>query len=207
MLTIVDYGVGNIGSLLNMLDFIGIDAQVSNNAQTIESAEKLILPGVGAFDSAMQAIEEHRLIEPLNKAILVNKVPILGVCLGMQLVTRGSEEGVRHGLGWVKADVRRILVPNDSNLKVPHIGWEEVIPSRTSSLFDMQNKNERFYFVHSYHVVCESENDVLATVEYGDPLCCAFQHGNIYGVQFHPEKSHKYGMKLLKAFNEVVSEV
>jgi glutamine amidotransferase len=199
MITIVDYGVGNIGALLNMFDYLGVDAQASGDAITIENAKQLVLPGVGAYDTAINALELCSLTQPLNRAVLERRVPVLGVCLGMQLMARGSSEGRQAGLGWIDADVKRIKAPPGSSLKVPHVGWSEVNPSRPSKLF-RPDAGDRFYFVHSYHVVCDRTSDVLATVQYGSPLCCAIQKENIWGVQFHPEKSHRYGMRLLSAF-------
>ena len=200
MITVVDYGVGNIGAILNMLDYLGIDAQASGDPDVLERADQLILPGVGAFDKAMSTLRSRQLIEPLNRAVLERKVPVMGVCLGMQLLARRSEEGNEAGLGWIDADVRRITLPAGSALKVPHIGWMEIQPARSSLLFDPGLPTERFYFDHSYHVTCDRQKDVSATIDYGMPMCCAVQVGNVSGVQFHPEKSHRFGMRLLRAF-------
>lgn len=203
MITVVDYGVGNIGAILNMLDYLGIDAQASGEPIVIERADQLILPGVGAFDKAMSTLRSRRLIEPLNMAVLERKVPVMGVCLGMQLLARGSEEGKEAGLGWLNADVRRIALPEDSTLKVPHIGWMEIQPTRPSPLFEPGSSTERFYFDHSYHVICDEPEDVSAIIDYEGPLCCAVQASNVIGVQFHPEKSHRFGMRLLRAFGRL----
>lgn len=200
MITIVDYGVGNTGALLNMFEYLGIDARAAGSPTDIASADKLVLPGVGAFDKAMSTLRERRLIDALEQAALVRKVPVLGVCLGMQLLTRRSEEGKEPGLGWIAADVRRIALPSDSRLKVPNMGWLAVQPTRHSHLIEPAGAETRFYFDHSYHVVCDEPADVAATIEYGSPLCCAVEHGNVMGVQFHPEKSHRFGMRLLQAF-------
>ena len=200
MITVVDYGVGNIGAILNMLDYIGIDAQASGEPGVLERADQLILPGVGAFDKAMSTLRSRQLIDPLNRAVLERKVPLMGVCLGMQLLARGSEEGNEAGLGWINADVHRIRLPEGSPLKVPHIGWMEVQPTRPSVLFEPGLVAERFYFDHSYHVTCDRQENVSAVIDYGMPLCCAIQAGNVSGVQFHPEKSHRFGMRLLRAF-------
>jgi imidazole glycerol-phosphate synthase subunit HisH len=200
MITIVDYGVGNIGALLNMFDYLGIDAVASGDAGSIATAEVLVLPGVGAFDKAMTTLRARQLVEPLNAAVLKRRIPVLGVCLGMQLLARKSEEGIETGLGWIEADVQRITVSPSSGLKVPNIGWVDIRATRPSPLFDPSVVNERFYFDHGYHMVCDSDNDVSATIEYGDALCCAVSCGNICGVQFHPEKSHRFGMRLLQSF-------
>lgn len=200
MITVVDYGVGNIDAILNMLDFLGIDAQASGDPNVLEQADQLILPGVGAFDKAMSTLRVKDLIEPLNRAVLERQVPVMGVCLGMQLLARSSEEGRETGLGWIDADVRRITLPEGSDLKVPHIGWMEVQPTHRSRLFDPALPIERFYFDHSYHVICDRQEDISAIIDYASPLCCAVQVGNVSGVQFHPEKSHRFGMRLLRAF-------
>ncbi|QIM53986.1 imidazole glycerol phosphate synthase subunit HisH [Hydrogenophaga crocea] len=203
MITVVDYGVGNVGAILNMLDYLGIDAQASSDSEEIVVAEKLILPGVGAFDKAMVTLRERRLIDPLNTAVLVRRVPVLGVCLGMQLLARRSEEGQEDGLGYIDAEVKRIKVPQDSGLKVPHIGWMEVKPAGRGQLFGTAQGPERFYFDHGYHVVCEDSQAVSATFAYGAELCCALEQANVFGVQFHPEKSHRFGMRLLKSFEQL----
>lgn len=203
MITVVDYGVGNIGAILNMLDYLGIEAEAQCNPSDIEHAEKLILPGVGAFDKAMSTLRSRGLIPSLNKAVLQRKVPVLGVCLGMQLLARRSEEGREAGLGYIDADVRRITLPLDSSLKVPHIGWMEIQPTQRSPLFDPARQTERFYFDHGYHMVCDDVADVSATIEYSAPLCCAVGRSNVFGVQFHPEKSHRFGMRLLDSFGQI----
>ena len=203
MITVVDYGVGNVGAILNMLDYLGIDAEASSDGQQIASASKLILPGVGAFDTAMLTLRERRLIDPLNTAVLERRVPVLGVCLGMQLLARCSEEGQEQGLGYVDAEVVRITVPPGSALKVPHIGWMEVNPTGRGRLFAATQAPERFYFDHSYHVVCTDQEDVSATFSYGAELCCAVERANVFGVQFHPEKSHRFGMRVLNTFGQL----
>lgn len=200
MIAIVDYGVGNIGALLNMFEYLGVDAQASGDGQMLMRAEKILLPGVGAFDKAMSRLRTQNLVEPLNDAVLRRRVPVLGVCLGMQLLCRRSEEGAEAGLGWIEADVRRMTVPAGSGLKVPHIGWTDVRPTRDSPLFEPSSEAERFYFDHSFYVSCDDDKNVTAVIDYGAELCCALGAGNISGVQFHPEKSHRYGMRLLKAF-------
>ncbi len=202
MITIVDYGVGNISALLNMFDYLGIDAVATSNPREIAAASKLILPGVGAFDKAMRTLRERDLVAPLNEAARERGTPVLGVCLGMQLLARRSEEGSEPGLGWIDADVRRIRPEDNSNLKVPHIGWSDIEPTGTSPLFGRNEQRERFYFVHSYHMVCDRDADVAARIEYGGPLVCAVGRGNIHGAQFHPEKSHRFGMRLLREYAE-----
>ena len=207
MITVVDYGVGNIGALLNMFDYLGVEAEASGDAATIAAAERLVLPGIGAFDKAMRTLRERRLVEPLNNAVLGRRVPVLGVCLGMQLLARRSEEGVEPGLGWIAADVRRIAVPPGSGLKVPHIGWADTRALRASTLFAGMLPEERYYFDHSYHMVCDRPGDASAVIDYGTALVCAVESGHVMGVQFHPEKSHRFGMRLLTAFAEIPSGV
>ena len=200
MITIVDYGVGNIGALLNMFEYLGFNAGASSDAREIAHARKLLLPGVGAFDKAMTTLRDRGLRSALDDAVLAAGTPILGVCLGMQLLARRSDEGTETGLGWIPAEVRRIEVPQTSGLKIPHIGWEQVQATGNGELFTKVPTAERFYFVHGYHMVCDSPRDVAATIDYGSSLACAVQRGKIYGVQFHPEKSHRFGMRLLSAF-------
>ncbi|SRR5579871_418338 len=199
-ITIVDYGVGNIQSLVKMLTHIGVDAGSSSDVRAIARASKLILPGVGSFDRAMRALRSSGVIDSLTEAVTGRGVPVLGVCLGMQLLALGSEEGDEPGLGWIQAEVRRIRPPQGSDLKVPHVGWADVAATRPSTLFPPDALSERFYFVHSFYVACRDPGDVAATVEYGGTLCCAVSRAHVHGVQFHPEKSHRYGMRLLGRF-------
>ena len=206
MITVVDYGVGNIGALLNMFDYLGVEAEASGDAAAIAQAERLVLPGIGAFDKAMRTLRERRLVEPLNDAVLGRRVPVLGVCLGMQLLARTSEEGIEPGLGWIAADVRRIAVPAGSGLKVPHIGWAETRPLRASTLFAGARPEERYYFDHSYHMVCDRSEDASAVIDYGAALVCGVEAGHVMGVQFHPEKSHRFGMRLLTAFADMPTD-
>jgi imidazole glycerol-phosphate synthase subunit HisH len=200
VITVVDYGVGNIAALMNMLDHLGEAANVADGAEQIRQAERLLLPGVGSFDKAMTTLRARGLLEALDEAVLARRVPVLGVCLGMQLFARTSEEGREKGLGWVAADVRRLRVSTSGGLKIPHIGWTDVKPVGTPVLFDSRGGTERFYFVHSYHVVCDVRSDVSCVFEYDGEVCCAVSAGNIHGVQFHPEKSHRFGMRLLSRF-------
>jgi len=198
MITIVDYGMGNLGSVLNMLNKIGVKATISSSHDEILNAGKLILPGVGAFDAAMTRIQDAGLGVILEKRAMGDRIPILGICLGMQILTRGSEEGKLPGFGWIPAQAKRFPVQPD--LKVPHMGWNIVYPSNASRLTENCEKEARFYFVHSYAVfVDKAENSILKT-EYGIEFDSAIQCDNIYGVQFHPEKSHRFGMQVLKNF-------
>jgi len=184
-----------------MLKKIGVDAVVSSSVPDIAGADKLILPGVGGFDAGMDSINRIGIISALNDKVVARKTPILGICLGMQLFTRASEEGHFQGLGWIDARTLKFRFDDScGNIKVPHMGWNSVSPRKSSALLDGMGEDARFYFVHSYHVVCGDDRDVLTTTHYGQDFVSAFEKGNIIGTQFHPEKSHKFGMRLLKNF-------
>jgi imidazole glycerol-phosphate synthase subunit HisH len=198
MLVIVDYGVGNLGSLLNMCKHIGISASVSRKGQDILDATHIIVPGVGSFDYGIERLKESALIEVLNEAVCVRKKPTLGICLGMQLMTNYSEEGTESGLGWVDASTRKFPVKSD--FKVPHMGWNRLVEVQSSALLKDSLERSRYYFAHSYYVDCNDRVDVVAQANHGFDFDVIFQKENIIGVQFHPEKSHKFGMKLLKNF-------
>lgn len=197
MIVIVDYGMGNLGSIQNMLDYIGVESLISSNPSDLGLATKIILPGVGAFDKAMANLESYGFLRLLNHRVLEEKIPTLGVCLGMQLLTKSSEEGTRRGLGWVDAHTVRFKF--NSTLKIPHMGWNFVTFQKATDYFSGERKR-RYYFVHSYHVVCHDSKDILATSQYGYPFVAAIKKDNILGVQFHPEKSHKYGMEFYRYF-------
>lgn len=202
MITIVDYGAGNIGSILNMIKKIGGEAQVSSDESVIEQAQKLILPGVGSFDFGMQQLTNSGLIDVLNKKVLVDKVPILGICLGVQLFTKGSAEGDLKGLGWIDAETVKFDFESDRTLKIPHMGWNTIKVLKDSKIFKEMYEESRFYFVHSYHLKCNDQADALTVSSYGYPFVSGLEKNNIIGFQFHPEKSHKYGMRILKNFIE-----
>lgn len=202
MVVIIDYGVGNLGSIQNMLRKVGCQAITSSDPDVIMNAPKLLLPGVGAFDAGMQCLTERGLKPVLNEYVISRKKPVLGICLGMQLMAASSDEGRIPGLGWIDAQVKRIR-PSDRSLKVPHMGWNQVRQIKDDPLLTNLNTGSRFYFVHSYHVECHNPEDVLLTTSYGGEFHSAFRHGNIWGFQFHPEKSHKFGMQLLKNFAEL----
>ena len=202
MITIIDYGVGNLHSIKNMLKKIGTEAIISSLPADIDSAEKLILPGVGAFDYGMQQIQESGFLGNLRQKVIQNKTPLLGVCLGAQLLLEGSAEGMPvPGLGWIKGKVVKFdqgRIPG--NFKIPHMGWNDVQLKKESRLFYGMYPDQRFYFVHSYHMACAEEEDVLAESNYSYNFVSAVERGNVLGVQFHPEKSHKFGMKLYENF-------
>ncbi len=201
MITIIDYGLGNLVSVKNMLKKLGAEALITDKIADIEKAEKMILPGVGSFDNGMNLIKQKGLLEILNKKATQDKIPTLGICLGMQLLTKGSEEGVEKGLAWVDAQTIKFNF-NDKVLKIPHMGWSYIEVKKENALIRKEDKH-RFYFVHSYYVKCNNENDVIATCNYGTEFTCMFNHENIYGAQFHPEKSLKFGMELLNNFNKL----
>jgi len=201
MLVIIDYGLGNLGSIRNMLKKIGAEGTISSNASDIQAAEKLILPGVGNFDQGMKNLEALRLLPALEDKVIQQKTPILGICLGMQLFARKSEEGESRGLGWIDAEVVRFkFVEKESHLKIPHMGWNLVRICQRNPLFEEMYSEPRFYFVHSYYLACTNEEEVLTQTFYGYEFASSIKKENIYGVQFHPEKSHKFGMKLLDNF-------
>ncbi len=201
---VIDLGLGNVGSIKNMLKKIGVDALVTSDPQAIQAADKLILPGVGAFDYGMHHIKRRGLLEVLTHKVLEQESPLLGICLGMQLLTRGSQEGEEAGLGWIPADtVRFDFSSDDEPLKVPHMGWNHAsfVPHRRFTSH-FTSAESRYYFVHSYHVVCDLHDHILATTHYGNDFASIVGRDNIVGVQFHPEKSHSHGMKFLRYFVE-----
>lgn len=204
MITIINYNAGNIKSIQNMLKRIGAKTCISSNVDEIEQAEKIILPGVGHFDFGMINLKQSGLIEVLNKKVLKDKVPLLGICLGAQLLGNRSEEGKEKGLGWINMDVVKFdNVKMPENYKIPHMSWNEIEIKKSSKLLEGLNIESRFYFVHSYHMKCNDENDVLTNTNYGYEFTSAVEKDNIFGVQFHPEKSHKFGMKLLDNFVKI----
>lgn len=199
---IANYGMGNLGSIVNMFKKVGGRAEICADQARIAAADKLVLPGVGAFDHGMRGLQVSGLREPLEEAVLRRGAPVLGVCLGMQLMLEASEEGQLSGLGWIAGRAARF--PGGAGCpRVPHMGWNGVRPVRDNPLLLSAEAAQRFYFVHSYKVECADPADVLAVTEYGQEFCSAFARGNIYGVQFHPEKSHAYGMAMFKRFLEL----
>jgi glutamine amidotransferase len=198
MITIVDYGVGNVASLANMLEYVGTDSRFSCDPKEIERAPKLLLPGVGSFAFAMQILRERQLDIAIQNAVRDGAL-LLGVCLGMQLLGRFSEEGDAEGLGLLEADVRRIR-PSSDKLKIPNMGWQEVTTCKNHWLMLGDSLPERYYFAHSYHMICDDPSDVVATIDYDGTKVVAVAHKNVFGVQFHPEKSHRFGARLLSDF-------
>lgn len=203
MIVIVDYKLGNLGSIYNMLRKLGASVSVSDRPDQISQAEKIILPGVGSFDGGMSNLNRSGLKPVLEQLVMDKKVPTLGVCLGMQLLTRGSEEGSEPGLGWVKGETVSFEKPKEnSGLKIPHMGWNSIQIKNADPLL-AELEHSRFYFVHSFHVTCDDPTTVLTTTEHGEKFVSVYRFGNIWGTQFHPEKSHRFGMKLLANFAEM----
>jgi glutamine amidotransferase len=197
MIAIVDYGLGNVRSVLNMLRKAGHDAMITGDVDAIDRATKIILPGVGSFDAGMRKLDESGLRPLLEEHAMTRGTPVLGICLGMQLLARTSEEGSSKGLGWIDADVVR-LTPVDGR-PLPHMGWTTTEPTRPSALFPDFSDELRFYYLHSY-VVAAAESDTLATADYGVTFTSAIGRDNLCGVQFHPEKSHRFGLAILRNF-------
>lgn len=200
MITIINYGMGNIRSVQNKFRKMGENCLVSSSPEEIATAEKLILPGVGHFKRAMQNLEELELLQVLNKKVLQEHIPILGICLGAQLFARYSEEGDCNGLGWIDAEVVSFDVSDTKRFKVPHMGWNRVEVINKNALGKEINEDGQFYFVHSYHLKCRYPNDIWMTTNYDYEFVSAVHRGNVWGTQFHPEKSHGIGMTLLKEF-------
>ncbi len=200
MIYIVNYGLGNLNSIKNIISKIGGESKIIDNVSELKNAEKLILPGIGAFDHGMKFLNGKGWINQLNEAVLHRKVPVLGICLGMQLMCKGSEEGVLPGLGWFDADVKRFRIPPGSPNKIPHMGWNAIHVKKPNGILEDKAEEQRFYFVHSYHVVCNNPADVLATASHDYEFTACISHDNMYATQFHPEKSHRFGMDLLKHF-------
>lgn len=200
MITIVDYGMGNLGSIANMLRKIGASSHITSDPQEIRAADKLILPGVGRFGRAMTNLRNLGITEALDEAVIGRERPLLGICLGMQLLTRFSEEGDAEGLGWIGATTRRISPPADAPVQVPHMGWNRVQPLQPHALLQDQGPDARYYFVHSYRVCCDDPTQALGATDYSGPFHSVIGRGHIVGVQFHPEKSHRHGFRLLASF-------
>jgi len=201
MIGVIDYGIGNIQALLNIYKKLNVPAHAASTPEAIEKASRLILPGVGSFDWAMETFNASGLREPVTRAVHERKRPLLGICIGMHMLARSSEEGTMPGLGWIDGDVRK-FAPRDG-LPLPHMGWNEAAPVRREGLFGGLADDSRFYFLHSYYFAPDRENAVLANTTYGVPFASAVACGHVFGVQFHPEKSHAAGIRLLHNFTRV----
>lgn len=203
MIGIVDYGLGNILAFSNMFKRLNIDARVARSAAELKGADKIILPGVGAFDHAMELLHASGMRDALDELVLGEKVPVLGICVGMQILARASDEGKLPGLGWIDGRVRAFsALPEAATLPLPHMGWNDVHPKAGERLFAQMEADARFYFLHSFFFECTGAHSVAATARYGIDFSCAVRAGNVHGVQFHPEKSHHWGARLLQNFAE-----
>ena len=201
MIVIVDYGMGNLGSVLKSIKKINSDVIISRSGEDILKAKKLVLPGVGNFSKGMENLNELNYIDILNDRVLKDKIPILGICLGMQLFASCSEEGGSLGLSWLDATVVRFHITDKMKWKVPHIGWNSIqIIKKNDSLLNGINNNDLFYFVHSYHMKCNDKLDILTSTNYDNTFVSSVSRSNIYGTQFHPEKSHDNGFNIIKNF-------
>ena len=204
MITIIDYGLGNVLAFVNVYNRLNIPVAVAKSASDLANATKLILPGVGSFDHAMQQLDQSGMRQPVEQLVLQNAMPVLGICVGMQMLAKCSDEGVLPGLGWIDGKVKKFdssAMPLGTNL--PHMGWNDVKPVVDGGLFKGMEQDARFYFLHSYYFECHQQPNVLAVTDYGGQFNCAVRRDNVYGVQFHPEKSHHFGSQLLKNFAEV----
>jgi len=195
--------MGNLGSIRNMFKKVGADAIITSMRENIAAADKLVLPGVGSFDTGMRQIEQTGLVPLLREKVLEQGTPVLGICLGMQLMTEASEEGNLPGLGWIKA--RTVRFPAEESLRVPHMGWNTITTHKACPILKDLGPEPRFYFVHSYYVVCGRIEDILTTTHYGNDFASSFAYEGVFGVQFHPEKSHMFGMRLMDNFARLVS--
>ena len=203
MIVIIDCGIGNLQSVVNAFEAIGCQVCVSNSSKDVEKSERIVLPGVGSFANGMKNLRDLNLIETLYEQVIKKEKPFLCICLGMQLLARDSDEkGFHKGLGWIPASVKK-LQPNDKDLRIPHVGWNDVSFGNNIPLFAGLGRRQAFYFVHSYHVILDSPDIVTGTCDYGGNFAAAIQKDNIFAVQFHPEKSHKSGLQILKNFCEL----
>ena len=203
MITIIDYGVGNLSSVKNMLKKAGFESVLAADLSAVEAATKIILPGIGAFDHCMERFNDSGLRPLVTKKVTEEKIPLLGICVGLQMLMEGSEEEVEPGLRWIAGKTVKFKKGKLGDLKIPHMGWTDVQSAKTSPLLKDLGEQPRFYFVHSYHVQPRSQDDELLKANYGYDFTAALSRENIFGVQFHPEKSHKYGMKILENFSRL----
>ena len=204
MITIIDYGLGNIQAFVNLYRRLDVAVRVARASADVESAERIILPGVGAFDHAMELLEQSGMRPSLDAVVGAGQVPVLGICVGMQILATSSEEGKLKGLSWIDGAVRKLDVARaNAPIRLPHMGWNDVVPLERGGLFAGLESDARFYFLHSYYFACANRADELAQTDYGGPFASAVRRGNVYGVQFHPEKSHHFGVRLLQNFAEL----
>jgi imidazole glycerol-phosphate synthase subunit HisH len=204
VIAVVDYGIGNLGSIANMVKHVGGTAQLTGDAGVLREARAIVVPGVGSFDACMIALRRSGLVDTIETRVFEEALPVMGICVGMQMMARGSEEGQQSGLGWIAADVR--YLPAGPGVKVPHVGWSALNPRPGNPLFVGADPDQRFYFVHSFHMVCDDPADIAGIGFHGGPFTAAVTRGNLFGVQFHPEKSHRFGMKVFENFLRHVGE-
>lgn len=201
MITIINYGSGNIRAIANIYERLNIPFKIANSPDAVTGAEKIILPGVGAFDETISMLDASGFRSVLDHEVLINQIPVLGICVGMQILAKKSEEGSLHGLGWIDGEVRKIdKALLKSKPKIPHLGWNSINVTKKSVLFEEVDEEQGFYFLHSYYFECADHKDIMSTTSYGKNFASSVNHKNIYGVQFHPEKSHHNGVNLLKNF-------
>jgi glutamine amidotransferase len=201
MITIIDYGLGNIRAFVNVFDRLNIKTKIARKSDDFKDASKIILPGVGAFDYAMNQLNASGMRDELENQVLSNKIPVVGICVGMQMLAKSSDEGNLPGLGWIDGEVKLFdasLIPYKTRL--PHMGWNSIRPVNGNHLMTDFNDDSRFYFLHSYYFVCHNKDEIISTTEYGVTFTSAVNKENIYGIQFHPEKSHQNGIQLLHNF-------
>jgi glutamine amidotransferase len=204
MITLIDYGLGNINAFVNVFKRIDVPVKTAKNINELHDATKLILPGVGAFDHAMEKLNGSGMKDEIENLVLAKKMPIIGICVGMQILGKSSDEGTLPGLGWIDAEVRKFDETTiKQKTKLPHMGWNDVKPTTNNKLFEDLESESLFYFLHSYYFDCQNKSDIIASADYGIEFACAVNHDNIYGVQFHPEKSHHYGERLLHNFSRI----
>ncbi|MEZ6854228.1 imidazole glycerol phosphate synthase subunit HisH [Halodesulfovibrio aestuarii] len=202
MIAIVDYGVGNVRAFANVYHRLAIECCLAKNIKDLRAATKIILPGVGAFDHAMTLLDKSGMREALDDLVLTQRVPVLGICVGMQLMAASSEEGKLEGLGWISGEVKKfnkLTGPDSKKLPLPHMGWNSLSVDTNSLLFEGLAA-PRCYFLHSYYLDCDDQNEVISTTDYGQSFCVAVNKSNVYGIQCHPEKSHQDGVKILQNF-------
>ncbi|NEU10275.1 imidazole glycerol phosphate synthase subunit HisH [Flavihumibacter sp. R14] len=204
MIAIIDYGLGNIRAFANIYKKLDVPFKVAHTTQDLQDVSKIILPGVGAFDYAMGQLEASGMRPKLEELVLEKKVPVVGICVGMQMLARTSDEGQLPGLGWLDAQVKKF---DEHSIQyathLPHMGWNDVVPVKENKILTELEKDAKFYFLHSYYFHCNVADDIIAVTDYGVKFSCAVNKENIYGVQFHPEKSHQYGIQLLKNFADL----
>ncbi|OGL42455.1 MAG: imidazole glycerol phosphate synthase, glutamine amidotransferase subunit [Candidatus Schekmanbacteria bacterium GWA2_38_11] len=204
MITIIDYGLGNIRAFANVYERLNILVSIAKTNDDLKDATKIILPGVGAFDFAMSQLNKSGMRETLDKLVLEHQLPVIGICIGMQILAKSSDEGVSPGLGWLDATVKRFDASFlKSKTQLPHMGWNTIHPNNDNPMLVNISDDSRFYFLHSYYFQCNNPKDMIATTEYGIQYASAVNKKNIYGVQFHPEKSHQWGIQLLKNFADL----